>query len=295
MYWIFIGVLFCVLTVIFSAFRYSFLLGHIGEKLDLFKSTLIILSTQIVKFIVPFKIGTISKPIITKILTGISIKKSSLICIFEEISEIIWELLLIPFLLFALGRKFIANYLFIDILFFIFFIFLLIIFILKIKYFIFLMWKFKIFIPEFIKRKLRDKINREKVNFYFDEFLSFSSNRKVLFYYIIFIIILILTQPLVLYASLKYFNVNLDYLLILVFYWASFIIGRVSGIPGGFGSRDLSLTALIVTQNVSFDLALKITVLYRLIAIVPIIILGIGPLLSVIFPKFKKLKIKGLL
>ena len=107
--WIILGLFFSLLNTIISPIRYTFLFKFIGEPISLWKSSLIFGSSQIANYVIPFKGGIISKPILTKMYSNATLKNATSICLFEQTADLIWQIVLIPLLLFSVGKQFITK------------------------------------------------------------------------------------------------------------------------------------------------------------------------------------------
>ena len=87
--------------------------------------------------------------------------------------------------------------------------------------------------------------------------------------------------PFGLYFSSLIFDYPFNFLSILMIYWASFIIGRLSGIPGGLGTRDIAMGFLLNRLGVPTLGIINIILFYRLINLIPSLIIGVYSFLHV--------------
>ena len=71
------------------------------------------------------------------------------------------------------------------------------------------------------------------------------------------------------------FGIKLSLIQIFVAFWLPLFLGRVSGIPGGFGVREASMIYVLNLMNVSMVNATSLTVTFRALSIGAIIIAGI--------------------
>ncbi len=274
-------------TTIISALRYKIIVNSKKEKISFAGAFSVHTITQFSAIIVPFKMGAlVTKPTITKLVSDIKISKSFSMMLFEQIIDISWQMVSLPFLLIFIGEQTILNDIWIELIVIGIFI-LMILFIYKKRAgFISFLWRFKKFLPKKI-RKFGKKHNmtETKINEMAEMPFKYFSSKKLLFLVAIPTVLIIILNPLVLLFLLPIFSVNLGYIPVFLILWTSCIIGRFSGIPSGFVSRDLSMAAFLIIFGVDPILSTQITLLYRTITLAMVITLGIITSLHIGFHK----------
>jgi uncharacterized protein (TIRG00374 family) len=95
-------------------------------------------------------------------------------------------------------------------------------------------------------------------------------------YYCLLTAFHILIAPLSLVLTLKVFSIQLPFIQTFAVYWFSFVIGRVSGLPGGFGSRDVAMGFLLVMNNIPLEDSVYIILLNRLAVVIPQLLIGLA-------------------
>lgn len=95
--------------------------------------------------------------------------------------------------------------------------------------------------------------------------------------------------PGVYYFALKELGKEVDFLVLVGFFSLSVIVGLVSFLPGGFGSMEAAMAALLVLFGVEYTVALSSTLIFRIATSWDIFIAG--PICSLLIEK-KKIKIR---
>jgi len=90
--------------------------------------------------------------------------------------------------------------------------------------------------------------------------------------------ILFFVVPLILHFCIMMFANNVSYYKVFLVYWVSMVVGRLSGIPGGFGSRDLTAGGLLLLYGVPASASIQIIIWQRIVSLIPYFLIG-GPLL----------------
>src|SRR3989344_5677768 len=98
------------ISTIFVSLRYRSVLGCLGQKISRTSAFIIFCISSTINYLIPFKGGLlVGGPTSAKIRENISIKKSAIILVFEQLFEAMWQLTFVLFALFFTGDKFFNN------------------------------------------------------------------------------------------------------------------------------------------------------------------------------------------
>ena len=106
------------------------------------------------------------------------------------------------------------------------------------------------------------------------ELLDYFKKPKFLIFVSLLTLLVVLFAPFLITISLLPFGVVLSYQQAFFIYWIAFIVGRVSGIPGGFGSRDITMAGLLTYYGIAPGIVIKVIIIYRIITMVPNLVIG---------------------
>ncbi|MBW2975061.1 flippase-like domain-containing protein [Candidatus Woesearchaeota archaeon] len=263
-------------NIVILALRYKIILGFLGEKINLFYSFNISCSAQFISLISPFKVGLIvTKPFITKAVSQISFKKSTLASVFEQSYDITWEIIILPLLIYIIGKEYFNGTVLSNIAIFVILLVGGILIIINLKRVIGVLWRIKFLVPKFIRDFLKRKnVSKENILKWIKKSKSYLANKKMFIIITIITSIVLILSPLNLKIYLIYFGYNIPYHLVLAGFWASAIIGRLSGLPMGVGARDLSLGAILIALGVTLPDSIKIVIFVRLTIIITVTLFG---------------------
>jgi len=258
------------------AYKLKIILNYMQENVNFSVALAIQTIGQISSYLTPLNLGVIViRPLIGKKLGNISPRKVIFATLFDQWFELFIQLILFLLLLIS-GMTLILNiqieYNWIYFLFLFLTLFFAVI-VSKPEPFIKFALKFIPLLPSFFKKRLKGEnvlLIVEKVK----EYQLFNKNKLsyLFFLYLIFILL----YPTILLALVKSFNAHLTYFTSFILIWLSYILGRVSGIPGGYGVRDLSLGAMLILQGVESTTAILVVSIYRIITLIPSFALGIS-------------------
>ncbi|MBS3122405.1 flippase-like domain-containing protein [Candidatus Woesearchaeota archaeon] len=130
-------------------------------------------------------------------------------------------------------------------------------------------------------RRLIDLIKRKtKIKkAYFTEIIEIVQNKdgknKMIISLIITTALSYIIFPFSLYFFFKGMNISLSPVQTFVVFWLPMILGRISGIPGGYGIREGSMIYLMTKMGIPIATATSSTILYRVLTITIIMIIGI--------------------
>lgn len=279
--YILLAFLVAIIMLLITSFRYKLILKNLNCKITLFHSLIVLCVTQLTNYLAPFKAGVlIAKPTLTKKLSDADLKKSFIAVFYEQFYEISWQILLLPILLLCIGEILLFNQAITKAILAIIVIIALIIILINKKKLIKIIWKFKYFIPKKLKEKAKQQnISEDSTHKIVDEMSRFILNRRFFFRILLPTLFIILIGPLMIQFTALSFSIFINYKHAFLIYWTSMIIGRLSGLPGGFGSRDLTMVALLKGINISSILVVQIVLLYRIITILPVVIIGLPSLI----------------
>ncbi len=101
------------------------------------------------------------------------------------------------------------------------------------------------------------------------------STKEFLIKYLVAAVIFVFLIPLMVYFIFLSLSINTTYLIAFIAYWLSLTIGFISGIPGGFGARDLTMgSILVLLLNIDVKISALAVLLYRIISMLPHFIFG---------------------
>src|SRR3989344_2769315 len=275
-----LGLVFNIICLLILAYRSRFIFKFFSENLKVVHALLINALVLFLNYLTPLKIGSVGYPIVAKKISGIKIVNSIKVAIFEPFFDLFWQFILLIILIFYLGSNALGlNNPYTWILFLILFIIILILIFYNFKRIFLIM--IKIF-PGWIKNRVKRLGVNKEIIMDIPFSLSFLiKDYKFIISYMGLTFLVIFFVPFGLYFSSLIFDYPFNFLSILMIYWASFIIGRLSGIPGGLGTRDIAMGFLLNRLGVPTLGIINIILFYRLINLIPSLIIGVYSFLHV--------------
>jgi uncharacterized protein (TIRG00374 family) len=282
-----------VMVAVLKSFRYMNILSVVDKKISFFSSFIIVCVTFVMNYLIPMRVGSvIGNPIAAKLKEEISLKKSSIIFIFEQVFDASWQILVIILAFIFFSKKFSdVDFIYtLSILVTVFFI--ISYFIMKYQNFLTIVFKIYSFLPDKIKSfVVRTGLKRNDAVISFSSLKSLFVKKAFLSKYFSITLLLIFLNPFVIYFMFRAFYFQVTYLDSFLIYWISFIVGRLSWLPGGLGVRDVTFGGLLVSLlDMSAVVSVKLLIAYRLISFFPSIPVGVTALLY-----FGKGKLKNIL
>lgn len=270
----------CVAIYLISV-RYKFIINLMGRKLSVFNSLVVMIVSQLTTYIVPFKLGPIlTKPHLTKKYSDATLNQSIAATVFEQFCELFFQIFLLLFILIFLFNKDTSSTLLFQSELVIAAIFISVtVFVLLRRKAITFIWGYRHMAPKILKR-LAKKLNlsHENMQIVADESLEYFTKPKVILMFLFFSIMLFFIIPMILKFCVLAYSGTITYYKVFLIYWVSMIVGRLSGIPGGFGSRDLTMGGLLVFYGVPAYDGLQIVIWQRIVSLIPYFVIG-APLL----------------
>ena len=269
--YVFLGFLANVILILLASLRYKYILGCAKEKISLLQSAYLFCIAQVVVYFDPSRIGSSAvKSLASKKLYKTSVRGPFLVTIFEQAFDYLWQIPFLFIVLFIMGKNFLPGipYLQIIILFFIMTLIMLII----LKFNKFFNFIFKKVVPKKILNLSFFK--KEDFSDVRKELLDYFKKPKFLIFVSLLTLLVVLFAPFLITISLLPFGVVLSYQQAFFIYWIAFIVGRVSGIPGGFGSRDITMAGLLTYYGIAPGIVIKVIIIYRIITMVPNLVIG---------------------
>jgi uncharacterized protein (TIRG00374 family) len=290
----FLAVLVIFISAIITAVRYRVIINKVFfGKLSLFDSFFITCNSNLVNYIMPLKVGVIvTKPYLTKKLSDISFKKSLASVGFEQFFEIAFQMIMLPFLLLFLGKSIFLE----KTVIFLFITLLLIIFLCIIRrdYLIKILFKLIMFAPSSIRKILKKRmITENSLKNFLEKAIYSMSNLRFFLSLTLWTVLITLSSPLIITFVTYSLGLYISYVQSFLAYWISIILGRLSGLPGGIGVRDVTITSILTYFGFGLQQSILITILYRVLTTLFYIITG--TLLVFLVSKFRALKNKRLL
>lgn len=251
--------------------RYKYLLQVMQEKISLLHASCLFCVYQTVTYLDPFKVGgVIAKPVATKLLARTSLRGAFLATAFEQVFDFVWQIPLVVIAALYFGQALFAEIpqaqlwlVGMAVL-------------LGILVAVFFQQILNFFLNKILPRRLRRMRAFRDGNFLSakqDILKLFKSPERVGMMFLI-TAAFVLFSPFLLLVALAGFGLSISYGAAFLAYWVSFSVGRLSGIPGGFGSRDVTLLGMLVYYGISSGVALKAILLYRVITLVPNLVVG---------------------
>lgn len=267
-----------LLSVILMCLRYRFVLGFIDKKISYLSSFLIISIANSINYLMPFKSGVIiGNPMAAKIVESVSLKKGFVVHFFEQTFEILWEISFI-FLaaLFLISQELITKNTIIKLVSVIFLLLLILFFIVKNKFLLKLLLKAYSFMPNKIKAiVLKNNFKKDDAEKILENLKGLFTNKKFLLKYFLRTSIVILVIPINLLFTVYAFSISINYLSAFLVFWVSFILGRISGLPGGLGTREIVMSLLLVNLGLPTNVSIQIAFLNRILGFFPMLPTGI--------------------
>ncbi len=269
-----------VVCIVILSYKFMLVLHYMGEKLTISYSIAIVSLGQVLSYITPLNLGVLAvRSVSGKILANVEPKKMVFATLFDQWLELLAQVVILALLMVSVGFKALKFGFGYSAVLFVLAIIMMAFIFYKPERSINFILKFKSLIPGFLRKILRRKINSKDIVGFSEQFESYKLlERKKILVLLSVYIIFVLVYPLIFYLLLDIFSISLSYINSFIFVWLSYILGRISGIPGGLGARDVSLAGLITAQGIGIGSVVMIIFLYRIVTMLPSFIIGI-PLL----------------
>ncbi len=271
------------ISILLTSLRYRYLLGFVDRKISRKSAFLIISVASFINYLVPFKVGLLmGSPFAAKLREKISIQHSSVVLFFEQFFDIIWQLIFIFIIFFFTRRNVIKENIYLQIS--LLSLIILILFFLIFKHNLLLKISLRFFsvLPRRIKIVFKKSgLKRENAEIILKDLKSLFVERKFIFLYALRTLSIFLFIPLSLYILSKAFYFNLTYFQSLSVFWISFILGKLSGLPGGLGVRDAAIGVLLVNLGISTIDSIRLVFYLRIFGFFPALPAGFLYLLYV--------------
>lgn len=266
-----------LVDLVIVSYKYILMVRGTGEKLSFrhgFVSTNI---SQAASYLSPFMVGSVLvRPIVLKVLGKIPVKKSTAAVSCEYFFDLQIQLLMFPFLAIMLGEQAFLGSVFFEILILIFFVAFSVLMAKKYNTIITRLWFIKRYFPKRMRSfGKKHKMTKDNIIATIESSMNFLSDRTLLASILILTFLLVFLSPLVLQLSAMFFGVNLSYYTMFLVYWIPAIVGRLSGLPGGFGSRDAVMASMFLLFGTDLVTVLQIIITYRAVVIIPIFVISL--------------------
>lgn len=265
-----------IALLIILAIRFQIIFKQIDEEISLLHSFYASCIAQFSTYLLPFKVGAVAaKPLALKVLTKSPLKKSLFATFFEQFVDASWQLSLLPILLFIIGGEKLLDNSKIELAIYILLIILILWALKSYSRFISLAWKFKRFLPKSLLRVGKKmELTERDANEFMNKSIGYLSEWFFFIKLSIPTLFVIFVSPVIVQLTTLAFSLMIDFKTAFLIYWVSLVVGRLSGIPGGFGSRDITMVGLLGIFNIDVASAIKITFLYRFVTMLPTILIG---------------------
>ncbi|MBI4739746.1 flippase-like domain-containing protein [Candidatus Woesearchaeota archaeon] len=274
-----------LVSYVFNSLRYCIFVRFFGHVLDWKKSFIILSGVMFVSSFFPKGGMVLAKPYLTHYTTRNGLKGAFFATVFEQLFETAWQVVALPLMLFFFSEKVIIKSAVTTAeVVFLLFSLMLILFLLRKRIFRFI-FAHKDKIPHFLKKRLA-KYNFTKENMlkFSQQMREFIKDYKRNFLIVCLTALIFFSNPLAFYLLFLGAQIHVTFFEIIIVYWVSLIIGKISGIPGGFAARDLTSIGMLVSLGVASDLAISMSILFRLLTLVVPTVIG-GPVLLVFLKK----------
>ncbi len=262
--YIFLGMILNIIAAAILALRYKIILAFMSAKLAMTKSFLVTCAFFALSYTSPLKLDSLLlKPFATKIMSHITLRRALVAFSFEFMYDTIFQIVLFLFLAGAYSYVRITNN---------FVVLAAIIVVLAVV--VFALCKKISLLAWLFKKTQRFGINEQHMREILLEVRALFRPRLLMqitpinLLYALYI-------PITLWAAVRALSLDLPYILIMVIYWLSAVAGRFSGLPGGIGVRDATSTGLLILHGVNAAMAVQIAILYRIITIIPYLLIGL--------------------
>ena len=285
----FLAAIIVVIATIILAFRYRIIITSLNTHMRFSESFNITCLSQFISYLSPFRMGAIfTKPFLTRVISSVPFKKSMWASVFDQFFDLLWQVLLLPILLYIVGREYLRIVGFFNLAALAALIGCIIVMVLHSDKVIGFVWKFKFVVPRpIIEFSNKKNISKKRILELIEKSKEQLKNKRMLFSMSALTFVHFLLAGFVLELFLLYFSYHIPYLSVLAAFWAAAIIGRLSGLPAGLGTRDVSLGAFLVAYGVSVGDSVKIVVVVRLSILAATAVLGI------LFIAYNSLRIKN--
>lgn len=283
-FFIFMTLFVILITTLLNAIRYKLIANELfAGYISILNSFFVICASQFSNYILPLKTGVIViKPWLTKKYSELSLEKSFVVTGFEQFFEIGFQMLMLPFLLYLLGDILLFKSLSTKIISLSCAIFIILICVFNYKQII----KFSLKFIRFTPKRFRDALEKRGIN---ERSLLNTANQAIssisnLSFFIklnFWTILLVIVSPFIITTVTYAFNATIPYKEAFLIYWVSMIIGRLSGLPGGLGVRDITMAGLLISFGFNAQLTLSITLFYRILVILFYAITGAPLMLKI--------------
>ncbi len=274
-----------------NALRYRMMLSYAKEKISVLGAMMVHHTVKFAIVFTPLKVGVMAKPFATKAVSGIPVRKSSPMILFEQVFELGWQALLLPFLLIYMGSGELFGSITMLVLLLAVAAAAFVAGCLKrgslVSFVISLAKRF----PERIKNYGRKSgLGRDGIRDMIEDSSGYFRDWRLIARILPFTVFQLLLWPYSLQMTAASMSIPLPYGIAFIAGWASVAIGRLSGLPGGFVATELSMAGVLVFFGVDAMAAAGLSVLFRIVTLVPFIIIGIPSSIAIGAMSFRKKK-----
>ena len=259
--------------------RSKIVFKRLGEEIGLFRLFEMNALTNFANLIAPLRIGGLAiKPYFLKKTCNISIEKTFSSIIIEQIFEMVIQLLTLGIGIYVIGfseynatiKTAIISTLAILFLFLLFYNKKMVSLIDRIMYCV-------NYLPGKVRRfiKVKSPIKREKV---IEALRTLQENdHKALHLSLLMLVSLLFIAHFSIFAYFLFNSLGIEITLVqsMILYFIPTFIGKISGVPGGYGPRDAAMIALLMNFNMSLQPAIYAIVFFRIYVSVVTSILGL--------------------
>lgn len=272
------------ISVLIMASRFKYLMALRKLKVNKRNAFHITIVSFIMNYLTPFKTGVfLGKPILVRSFSNANVFDSFLLTSVEVFLDLIWQLAIFIPLVILSGTNWGGNRMTNVVLLLV----VLVIMIIGIKFAAPLLniCRRIRFFSFFLPKRYKDKLSSLDFQAIIKEVYSQFYHWKSLIFFFSITAGHIFIAPYALLLTAKIIGVKMAYFDFFILFWISAIIGRISMIPGGIGTREAAITSILYVKGINPIIGLKIAALARLLNIISVFIIG-TPSLVYILRKF---------
>ena len=259
--------------------KLAVILKHAGEKISLLHAFYTFCITKFSSIFTPLFTGTmLSKPLALRHYANIPLSKGFSITLFEQMLDFAMLIVLFPFVLLYLGSHFFssaASEIAFTVLFIILAILAVITILYKHEFIINIAWKLGTVLPKRIVSIFKKHgFTKENTTQSFKELKEYFTNKRLMLNLLPYLFLQLAIIPFVLKYTAVALGIPLSYKASFLVYFVSVTIGKLSGLPGGFGSTDITMGGLLLFFNLTAIQATSIVILFRIVSLLPVLVIG---------------------
>jgi uncharacterized protein (TIRG00374 family) len=281
LYFISLAFLLTIVTVVLSGMRYRLMLRKMGTGSSALKASLAIFAGQTASFVVPFKMGSVTvRPLMTKRLEKASVKTSLFATVFENMFDLGWQVVALPFLLIMVGEYALLHNIYIEIAALTAFLAASLLAARRYDAVLPRIWDMKRLVPKSVRSfMMKRDVSKKSMTSFMRDSAGLMKDRAFFAEFLLWTAAIIIVTPLVFWMLGIMLHMPMGFREAFLVFWISGIIGRLSGIPGGYVTRDVSSIAIMGLLGFDLASATALAIIHRIVIIGSIAAVG-GPAIT---------------